>query len=266
MSEFVYGARHLLASELSARQIERNMTYEKISARMQVSQAKISRILSGHVAVSWPDTLALVEILNVAEPDRTRLLDLSTAARQVSPLARRFRKANAEDLAYAEALLYAPDVRIQSGIVMPYPLRTRQYQERLMRPGPQSGDLLVHVNQLLYTTSTAISLVMDEAVLYRADTDTLDDLLERSHRFTIRVARLSMPLTYGLLTPFTIATFPGRAELDVVANWHSSLRPAVLSYDTREWADTLAAWNSLVVSEPAEFPEIVRWHRCRRTG
>lgn len=233
------GRRRRLAGELKRLRIEAGLTGEQVAERLaplgRWSASKVSRIETGRVAAHHGDVADLLDLYGVGGgPLRAELVEI---ARQSG---KRGWWQSYQDVVpghIAPILDFesaSSAIRVMHNQLVPGLLQTAQYARALIRSchpeaGPEHVDRLVDLRLdrqkvLERDDPPQLSVVLDEAALRRpvggapAMRAQLRRLVEQhdANRAVIQVIPFHAGEHTGLDMPFTILSFPGDDEPDVV--------------------------------------------------
>lgn len=274
VSDYVYGIRYQLGQELNALRVQRRMSLADVARSLHASQSAVSRQLSGTRTVSWVTARALIELFGVTGDERTRLLDMAVESAKHPSLNREFRPLLTDtEMVYYEALMAAEEVRINSQTLVPFPLRTPEYERTIWstRPAAQAAStkgrvrLLVHVNQQLHSSDSVVTMVMSEAALYHCDRAQLRHMADLSDRYSIRLNLLSSGITRSNLGAFTLLLWPTEPMQNMVTLWQG-LEPPLNVRTVAEVTQIEDDWHTMAATEPDDFKDLIHRHLSAREG
>jgi transcriptional regulator with XRE-family HTH domain len=221
-----------LAAELRRVRAAAFLTGDEVAARLGWSPSKLSRIETGHTAITMPDLRQLLETYQVSGPLHERLVELGRADSQ-----RGWWDAYDDTLPGEIPTLLALEDEAEAElsytqIVVPGLLQTEAYATAIMRslnipPGEIARRVSVRLTrQRVLAKDNPIELiaVLDEACLRRqvGGTPVMEEQL--SHIITMaelpNVALHVLPFSAGyhegLASSFTVLHFPEEGAADVV--------------------------------------------------
>lgn len=268
MSDYVGGVRHELSMSLDRLYRQSGRRMMSIAQELHWSTSKVSRILSNSrgTSISYTDLRALLDLFEVDPMTRAHLLDLCDRGRARLPYARAFGGVLDEaEQAYYEALLAAPQVRIQSSGLLPMPLQSPAYHRATLEwhatPRPEVAwrlGLLQHVTDGLFSSTADITLIMDESALRRCTRADLEYVQSVAWRYSVHVFPFSAGITQGLMAAFTLLSFPDLPMLNMLME-SRSMGSVVISrrLDSYRMADGF--WENLAQGAKAagDFADIV---------
>lgn len=224
--------RRRLGAELRRLREEAGLTIERVAKSLECSDSKISRIENGQVGASPRDVRDMLELYEVAAPQRDALIEIAREARQkgwwhayrdvpVVPAS-----IGLEDTATA--------MRMYAALLVPGLLQTRDYASAVLRalqPGLDAEeferwvDLRIRRQSLLdRADAPALWAILDEAALRRpvggpqVMAEQLRRLAEAAGRpnVTLQVLPFGAGEHAGMDGGFTIFGFSRSADSDVV--------------------------------------------------
>jgi transcriptional regulator with XRE-family HTH domain len=223
-----------LAAELRRLRAAATLTGDEVAGRLGWSPSKLSRIETGHTAITAEDLLSLLEMYQVSSPLRDRLVKLARSASQ-----RGWWDAYDDMLREGYSTLLALEDEAKSEfwygqMLIPGLLQTHRYarevigsRDEVWPPGEVARRVTVRATaQRVLTKEEPLELVvvLDEACLWRRVggaaimTEQLSHLIDmaRLPNVTLQVLRFAAGFHPGLTSAFTILQFPEEGASDVV--------------------------------------------------
>jgi transcriptional regulator with XRE-family HTH domain len=223
--------RRRLGVELRRLRVASGLTIDKVAEELEFSAAKVSRIETGHVGVSPRDVRDMLQLYNVAEDQRDRLVEVARQAREKGWW---HAYSDVHSSPYLGLENSADQIRIYEALLVPGLLQTPAYARAViaaLHPNLNTPQIdrwieLRKKRQALLRQDDppSIAAIVDEDVLRRpvggrkAMQEQLRRLLADSElpTVTLQVLPLDVGEHVGMYGSFTILGFRDPAQQDLV--------------------------------------------------